>query len=537
MTEMLNTVVRMWQLQLAILVNKLIFYARRLPLIGSFITERAYGAAQAKRRAGGIAIVLILLGGLAESLLYFGVLLVLPIRLWTDDWALDERSALFIHMYFCMSVVLAGVSSAKVLESNKMKYTAVRLMRITPTRYMRAVLVNRYITFLVYQWIAMMVTAGSLGISAIQALLLVGVVSLWRILCELLHLWLFRRSQIILVKKTGIVSVVMLITLAAAYLPFTGLMDVPMFGGSVLTQPLLLVFLLLSGLAAGYILLHRTNYTDAVRAVTRLDDPLLNMERMLMDIQQKSAQVQADHTSDRSGHFPVAGKRGYVYLHSVFVKRHRGLVTAPLYKRLVIICVIGILLTVSALIFADQLSIAPLERYISFIILAMFQLTLGNQLCRMLFHHCDLPLMRYSFYRRDAAQHFRLRLRWLLGRNMLIGSGLAAVLSMFILIITGGKFHSFLPPVWLLTLALSVFFSVHHLLLYYLLQPYTSDMTTGNPWYTLLNSLGSIGFLIAFLLRPVPWVLAVTIASLTVMYLISAIRMVSRYAAIRFKLK
>ncbi|ETT32903.1 hypothetical protein C162_30934 [Paenibacillus sp. FSL R7-269] len=453
MPEMLNTMVTMWQLQMATLVNKLIFYSRRLPLIGRFITERAYGAVHAKRRVGRIAVVLILLGGIAESLLYFGVLLALPIALWTDDWAADERLALFVHMYFCISVLLAGVSSARVLEASKMKYTAVRLMRIAPTRYMRAVLINRYATFMVYQWIAMMITAGSLGISAIQALLLVGAVTMWRIGCELLHLRLFRKSQIIMVKKTGIVSVVMLITLAAAYLPFTGLMDVPLFGAAVLDQPLLLAVLLLSGMTAGYVLLQRTNYTDAVRAVTSFDDPLLNMERMLMDIQQKSLQVQADYTSDSSGPLPVADKRGYAYLHSVFVKRHSKLVNAPFQKRLVIISVIGVLLTVSALIFADHLNVTQLERYVSFIILAKFQLTMGNQLCRVLFRHCDLPLLRYSFYRRDAAQHFRLRLRWLLGRNMLIGANLAAVLTVFVLITADGRFHPFLLPVWLLTLA------------------------------------------------------------------------------------
>lgn len=120
---------------------------------------------------------------------------------------------------------------------------------------------------------------------------------------------------------------------------------------------------------------------------------------------------------------------------------------------------------------------------------------------------------------------------------MLIGAGLAAVLSVFILNITDGKFHSILLPVWLLTLALSVFFSVYHLLLYYLLQPYTSDMTTGNPWFTLLNSLGSIGFLIAFLLRPDPWSLAVTIALLAVIYFISAFPLIARHGAGRFSLK
>ncbi|GAB1154549.1 hypothetical protein YWY31_05740 [Paenibacillus illinoisensis] len=35
---------------------------------------------------------------------------------------------------------------------------------------------------------------------------------------------------------------------------------------------------------------------------------------------------------------------------------------------------------------------------------------------------------------------------------------------------------STLLPIWIITMTLSVFFSVHYLLIYYVFQPYTTDL-------------------------------------------------------------
>lgn len=48
----------------------------------------------------------------------------MPVLLWTENVNRTEYFNLLLHMYFCISGVMAGVTSAKVLESNKMKYTS-----------------------------------------------------------------------------------------------------------------------------------------------------------------------------------------------------------------------------------------------------------------------------------------------------------------------------------------------------------------------------------------------------------------------------
>ncbi|MFS0725974.1 hypothetical protein [Paenibacillus sp. 1P07SE] len=543
MTGVLNTIARLWQLQTVTLANRLIYYAQRLPLLGRRVSERAYAAVRAKRLAGSVAVGLRILGGLLESFLYIGLMLALPLQIWADGWTAGEQQALFVHMYFCISVLMAAVSSAKVLEPSKMKYTAVRLMRMVPTRYMRAVLIYRYGTFFLYQSLAMAVIGSGWGITLAQGLLLVGAVTMWRVASEWLHLALFRRSGIILVKKTGIVILVMVLTFAAAYLPLTPLSAVPLFGAMLLGQSLVLALLILAGLVAGYGLLKKVDYTDPVQAATKRDDPLLNMEQLIADAQQKSVQANdLDYNapltlplSDREG--GGSGKQGYAYIHQIFVARHGSLIRTPFRKRLGVLGGLGVVLACLALLFADTLDVASIEAYVPFVILAMFYLTMGDQLCKVLFYHCDMPLLRYPFYRKGAVQHFRLRLGRLLGMNVLIGAGLAAVLSVFILIVSGGQVPGVLLPLWILTLALAVFFSVHHLLLYYLLQPYTTELNTKNPFFILLNSLVSLGFVGVMVLGPALWALTVVVALLSIVYLCSALPLVSRYAPSCFRVK
>ena len=199
--------------------------------------------------------------------------------------------------------------------------------------------------------------------------------------------------------------------------------------------------------------------------------------------------------------------------------------------------IIGLLLSFLAFIFRDHVSLNSLERFTPVLIMAMLSLTIGREVCKGLFYHCDMQLMRYSFYRKHAKQHFRLKFRSLLFLNLKLGACVATVLSVSILVLSEGRDTSTLLPVWCMTMALSVFFSVHHLLVYYVFQPYTTELETNNPLFTLVNSLISLGFVVAMLLGPTLWVLTVVLIVLTVGYLLSAVPIVSKYAQTHFRVK
>ncbi|UPK41302.1 hypothetical protein [Paenibacillus pabuli] len=542
MQGIFSTISRMRQLQVITLVNRIIYFMQKIPVVGRFFSEQTYAAFWTKRIIGAIAVILMFVAGLLESLFYIGGMLALPIVLWTEGYNTPERFALLLHMYFCISGVMAGMTSAKVLESNKMKYTAVRLIRIVPTKYMRAVLFYRYITFFLYQGIAITLVSLFFNFSIFHALLTVGVMTIWRMMSEFLHLAVFRWKGTILVQKTWVMGLVMILTLTAAYLPLTS-RSIPLFGAVILDQQWLVTLIWLSGTVAGYVLLKHTNYTAAVRAVTNQSDPLLNTEIMMANLQQQMVQAKDnDYGKHSSSNLHACeqtslGKKGYEQMHNLLVSRYNHLIQVPFRRRLVAIMIIGLLLSFLAFIFRDHVSLNSLERFTPVLIMAMLSLTIGREVCKGLFYHCDMQLMRYSFYRKHAKQHFRLRFRSLLFLNLKLGACVATVLSVSILVLSEGRDTSTLLPVWCMTMALSVFFSVHHLLVYYVFQPYTTELETNNPLFTLVNSLISLGFVVAMLLGPTLWVLTVVLIVLTVGYLLSAVPLVSKYAQTHFRVK
>ncbi|WP_342556183.1 hypothetical protein [Paenibacillus sp. FSL R7-0652] len=541
MQGIFNTISRMRQLQVITRVNRFIYFMQRIPALGTLIHDQTYAAFRTKRTLGAAAVIVMFGAGVLESLLYFCGLLALPIFLWTEEQH-TGRFALLLHMYFCISGVMGGVTSAKVLESSKMKYTAVRLMRIVPTRFMRAVLFHRYTTFFLYQGIAFILICVFFNFSILHALLAVATMTLWRVLCEFFHLAVFQRKGIILVQKTWLMSLVMLLTLTAAYLPLTP-WSIPLVGAVILEQRWLAVLILFCGTVAGYVLFKHTDYAAAVRAVTNYADPLLNPEIMIADLQRKMIQSNDNDLSGPSSlQLQVSeraslDKKGYEQMHELFVKRHNNLLRAPFRRRLIAIMIIGLLLSISTLMFKDHLSLDSMERFIPLLVLAMLNLTVGSQICKILFFHCDMPLMRYGFYRKNAKQHFLLRLRSVFSMNLKLGLCFASVISVSILILTEGRNIDSLLAIWILIITLAVFFSLHHLLLYYVLQPYTAELETSNPLFTIANSLISLSMVIAIFVGPALWVFTAALAVLTAAYFFSAAPLISKYAPNHFRVK
>ncbi|WP_145331050.1 hypothetical protein [Paenibacillus xylanexedens] len=544
MQGIFNTISRMWQLQVITLVNRLIYFLQRLPVVGTFIRDRSYAAFRAKRTLGAIAVILMFGAGLIESLLYFWGMLVLPILLWTEDHY-TGRVALVLHMYFCISGVMGAVTSAKVLETNKMKYTAIKFMRIAPTRFMRAVLFHRYTTFFLYQGIAFTLVSLFFNFSISHVLQVVGIMTCWRVLCEFLHLAIFQRRGFVLIQKTWATSLTMLISLTLAYLPLTQ-WSIPLFGAAILDHRWLVTIIVLLGTIAGYVLLKYTDYAGAVRAVTNYADPLLNAELMIADIQKRMIQSTGNDLSLLSTSNSAVveqstqstlDKKGYEQMHALFIKRHISLLRAPFRRRILAIIILGLILSVLTLIFKDRISLDYVGRFTPLLIMAMLNLTVGNQICKVLFFHCDMPLMRYAFYRKHAKQHFLLRLKYILSTNLKLGLCFAAVISVSVLILSEGRNIDSLLAIWILIITLAVFFSLHHLLLYYVLQPYTAELETNNPLFTIVNSLISLGMVVAIFIGPTLWVLTTALIVLTVSYLISALPLVNKYAHHHFRVK
>ena len=126
--------------------------------------------------------------------------------------------------------------------------------------------------------------------------------------------------------------------------------------------------------------------------------------------------------------------------------------------------------------------------YFAFI---MYLINRGTGFTQALFMNCDHSLLTYSFYKRPGfvLRLFRIRLREIIKVNavpaLVIGCGLALILY-----VSGGTDNPLNYVVLVVTiLAMSAFFSIHYLTVYYLLQPYTAGTELKSGTYRIVMVL------------------------------------------------
>ena len=129
--------------------------------------------------------------------------------------------------------------------------------------------------------------------------------------------------------------------------------------------------------------------------------------------------------------------------------------------------------------------------YLPYFVFIMYLINRGEAITRAMFMNSDHSMLTYAFFRKPNSilKLFRERLKSIISINLLpasiIGLGLAIILWA-----TGGTTN---PLNYLILvgsiIAMSIFFSVHHLVIYYLLQPYNINSETKNTTYTIVNIL------------------------------------------------
>ena len=234
-------------------------------------------------------------------------------------------------------------------------------------------------------------------------------------------------------------------------------------------------------------------------------------------------------------------KKGFEYLNDLFVKRHRKILWQA-SKRVAGVClllVLGVLL-----LFYWNPEVKPavngaLLSYLPYFVFILYAINRGSSFTKALFLNCDHSLLAYTFYRQKDAvlKLFCIRLREIVKVNLLPAAVLGAGLPV-LLYASGGTDDPWNYAVLLCSiLSLSVFFSIHYLTAYYLLQPYSAGTEMKSVAYQLVMS--ATYFVCLFLMQfklPTAWFGGLCIA-FCVLYSGAACLLVYRLAPRTFRLR
>ncbi|QGQ99338.1 hypothetical protein EHS13_32990 [Paenibacillus psychroresistens] len=537
MITMLRTLNTLLAIRTSSAANRFIYYAQKLPLIGRRIPDTVYAKLHVKKTVTIIALILNVLWGLFSKVAYTGLFVYLPAVVLNRSLPQGDQLQLFLHIFLLLSFVAAGITSASVLEPKREKYIAVKLMRLSPATYMRTSLSYRYCTYFVYYIPALLIFTSLLDASITQALALALTITFWRVFCEYMHLKLFEKTGVVLIRNNLIIWLIIGLCYTAAYTPLL-LHWTPNSGSLLIGLPTVLVITAL-GIFAAVRLARYPDYRTAVDVATKRDDPLLDIGRMMSDAQKTSVRSKdSDYASATIQADKFKTKEGYAYLNALFFARHRSLIKQPVYKRLAIIGVVSVAGIVFAALDSQPTTLlsANLGIVLPFLVLILNFLTVGEKVCRAIFYNCDLSLLHYSFYRNAANQHFRIRLYRIIGLNLTIAAALGAALTLIVLA-AGEPLNLDLLLLWVCVLVLSVFFSVHHLLMYYIFQPYSTELNVKNPFFYLVNIVVSSASGISIVVKApaLPFTIAVVI--ITLVYLAAALILVRRFGHRIFRVK
>lgn len=464
MTESLWTIRR---LHTAYRVNGLLY---RLRFLGLSYESRAC------KRLGLLLALLREVGGqLLGKSLYVLLLVLLPQRL--SPQPLPEGFAL--HVLLCLS--LAGVSWGESLfAARESSYYAVFLLRMDARRYA----LSCYGYGLLRAVLCAAAVAALWGLEPLPALVLVLLPAGTRLLRDGLRLRRFRRRGRVDGGALGLLWAAL--GLAAGYVPplLLGWALPPWLSGA------LAGVLLLCAVPAGRAIWRFADYRGLYRRV--LDPETL---RLLRGDEPEGGETYVQTRLEREDgeQTPPEGERcGFGWFSERFFRRNRRLLLRPARRTALLLAALlglgclGCLLLpeLRGLLHGRVLSALPL------LPLLMYFLNRGHSVTRVLFLSCDRSMLHYGFYRQGRVIRgvFAARLRALLRINLPPTLVLALGLPLLLLCSGGGAAADYLL-LSLTVLALGLFFSVHYLVLYYLLQPYTVGLDRLGLGYRLASGL------------------------------------------------
>lgn len=473
------------QIDLAQKINGLIYYAKMIPWLGKFIKDRWYTLPSLKRILSWLWFLGSLLVSFGMRFAYVMIMLNVLMHMLLG-WEQKEAVLAAEILGFIMLSGFAGPFLINHTTSpQKKEYVMIHLMHMNARIYTFA------------RWVM------EIGISALMILLSLGIMfmiqndpiwyaipmTMFYMVMHFLGECFYIRYIKKLDKNYLYVLIVFIITYGIAYglpalkITFTEASLYMVVAMGILSIPI--------GMFV-YRDLRNVDYTTVLReGIIKNRDiysGLLMKEAKVSDVKLKDKDYSEEELRSRK----YEGKRGYEYLNAIFFQRHKRLFYRPMRNRILGIFLVFTLINLCVIVLGkDIMQMSDPLVMVPSLLFILYFISIGERVTRAMFYNCDVSLLHYGYYRQPKAilTNFKIRLRKLIFMNVF----LAVLLCIgFLSVLVIGKMS--FPPVSIALFIVSIFsmaifFSVHHLCMYYILQPYTGELESKSPMFNVINSV------------------------------------------------
>ena len=476
---MLKTFFTSFKLQNTYRTNSIIYSLKQLPLIKRILPNSLYKNKGLKIFAGIISILWEIINIFIGKVIYIAAMIFMAL-----SWYKTNNADTFIHIFTFLTLA-GGVLNTYMLNPTKDKYYAIILMNINAREYGLSnyyyQLIKLIVGFLPFTILFGMIAGVPLWIQIAIPFFVLGIKLIVMNYCIYDFKKTNKASNENLPTKFvwGFVGICLLLAYGLPAINIT------------LNQTIFLYVFIIAVILGIVSLVKIHNFNDYRRMYKQVltESNVYIQEKAtgtqaMKDTSLKQIELDKNYTSNKSG---------FAYFHDLFVKRHRKILTTAVKKQSVVILliiiamIIGIQMNNDFKVRTNQI----LMVYLPYFVFIMYCINRSSSVTQAMFMNCDHSMLTYRIYRTPKVilGIFKERLKTLITINLLpavlIGGGLALLLYL-----SGGTDNPINYVIQFVSIiAMSIFFSVHYLVMYYLLQPYNVNTEMKSSTYKVVQGL------------------------------------------------
>lgn len=533
---MLNTLRQTIVINFSITLNSFIYFLKKGRLTGIIFNNVGYEHAEVTNVLVIFGIIYSMLLQLFKSFLLFGIGLGLPYLILKENLGSTDFENVYWQLFIIFYIMLS-LTKNKIVAPERRKYISVKLMRMNARQFV----ISDYFPQIIWQQLVELLVfslaASLFSVNILLVLFLVFGKNAVSIFSEVMHIKYYEWTGTFLHNKVVVSSIYSIICIIAGYgLTLNNLiLKIP---ASVIID--LGVCLWLLGLYSILFIVRYKRFSIVLNEANSYDK--LNIDMQSIKQNAKFAQVKLknkEFTQEELRYDRTNKKEGFNYINDIFFKRHRRILNGPIKIQVIIISLLFVAGLVASFFVPDFNAkyVAGVKKIFPVFIFALYVMSTGQKATKAMFYNCDLSLLHYGFYKTKKAvlATFTIRAKHLITAN-LIPAGLFSVELILLDIITGGS-GIMLVPVGIMIMVLAIFFVIHNLFLYYIFQPYTTDLNVKNPFFKLLNFITYVLCYISMQLRNMSATFLIVVVTVTFVYSIAALITVYRIAPKTFVIK
>lgn len=475
---MFETFINSFKLRNTYKVNTIIYSLKQLPIIKKILPEALYQNKALKVIGTIFSILAEITSIFLGKFLYIAIMIFGMLSMYKENTAEN-----FVHILFFLTIAGAFFNTY-MFNPTRDKYYAMFIMRIDAKKYTLTNYLYSIIKVIV-GFIPFTIIFGLMsGVNIIICILIPFFVAACKIIVSAYSLYKYKKEGQIINENRPLkyIWILAIVCLILAYgLPFIKI---------AINQLIFTVFCIITiiaALASTKYIIKFNLYKEMYKKILTIGNinQVADAKKINQENVQKQISVDEKITSN---------KNGYAYFNDLFIKRHSKILIESIKKTAIVLTVI----IVAAIIFvitANNEIKAKINEVIMttlpWFVFIMYIINRGQYITQAMFMNCDHSMLTYPFYRKPSTilGVFKERIKSTVAINLIpafiLGIGLA-----IILLVSGGTQNNYnYLIIFTSIVAMSIFFSIHHLVLYYLLQPYNVYSETKSSTFAVANFL------------------------------------------------